>query len=153
VSINQAEYKEILRRLAPCGLNCGKCLFYFDGEIRELSIKLKDRLGNFGSYAERFAKGAAVFNNYKGFNELLSFMTTGDCQGCREGGCMFPGCNVNNCTSSKNIDFCFQCEEFPCKKSNLHGTLKERWINMNSRMKEIGASEYYKETADEPRYV
>lgn len=153
MSNKQVDYNEILKKLAPCGLNCGKCLFSSDGEIRDLSIKLKDRLGNFGPYAERFAKGAAVFNNYKEFSELLDFMTTGECPGCREGGCRFPGCNVNNCTSSKTIDFCSQCAEFPCEKSNLQGPLKERWIRMNNRIKEIGVIEYYKNSADEPRYI
>ena len=153
MSVRQSDNNEILRRLAPCGLNCGKCLFYADGEIRDLSIKLKERLGIFGPYADRFSKGNAVFGNYKEFSELLDFMTTVDCRGCREGGCRLPGCNVNNCTSSKNIDYCFQCEEFPCEKSNLQGPLKDRWINMNNRMKEIGVSEYFKESSDTPRYI
>lgn len=146
-------YSEILKSLAPCGLNCRKCLFNADGEIKYLSVRLKERLGNFAPYAERFAMGAPVFRGYREFSDILDFMTKGDCRGCREGGCRFPGCNVNICTSGRNIDFCFQCNEFPCERSGLQGPLKEKWVKMNCRMKETGADMYYLETMDEPRYV
>lgn len=153
MSMDTLPYDEILRKLAPCGLNCRKCLFNAGGEIKELSAGLKERLGNFAPYAARFSEHEPAFTGYREFSRLLDFFSTGDCRGCREGGCRFPGCNVNSCTSEKNIDFCFQCGEFPCEKSNLMGPLKERWIKMNSRMKESGVEKYYMETKDEPRYV
>jgi len=150
---NSDLHNEILKTLAPCGLNCGKCLFNKEGEIKDLSCKLKDRLGNFESYAERFAKGDPVFNNYGSFGKLLNFFTSGDCPGCRMGGCRFPGCNINNCISGRGLDFCYQCEEFPCERSNLQGALKERWIRMNNRMKEKGIQNFYEESRNEPRYI
>ena len=52
----------------------------------------------------------------------------------------------------KGVDFCFQCDEFPCEKTNLDSGLKYRWIQMNNQMKEIGIESYFQETADLPRY-
>ena len=50
------------------------------------------------------------------------------------------------------MDFCFQCDEFPCEKANFDEHLRRRWIAMNERMKEAGVETYYEETKDEPRY-
>ena len=53
------EYEKIVRVMAPCGLNCGACVAFRDGEIRELSERLGVLLGpNFGAYAARFAENA-----------------------------------------------------------------------------------------------
>lgn len=153
MSNTDALKSEILETLAPCGLNCRKCIYNSNGEIRELSSRLKERLGNFAPYAERFSIGTPVLRGYKEFHDILDFMSEGDCRGCRHGGCKFPGCNVLSCTSGKGIDFCYQCSEFPCERSGLQGGLKERWIRMNSRMKESGVEGYYKDSMNEPRYV
>lgn len=146
------EYKDILNILAPCGLNCFKCFAYSDGEIKSHSIKLQDLLGSFDSYAERFSKFLPVFANYPPFKELLSYLTKGDCQGCRKGTCKYPNCGVFKCYKQKGVDFCFQCDEFPCEKTNFDPDLKRRWIKMNNRMKEIGVEAYFEETKDLPRY-
>ena len=64
------EYSDILCHLAPCGLNCRKCLAYHEGDIRKTSEELQRLLGDFDRYAERFAGFAPVFNNYGAFKEL-----------------------------------------------------------------------------------
>ena len=83
---------------------------------------------------------------------MLSYFIRGDCSGCREGSCLFTDCGVSACSKQKNIDFCFQCPEFPCEKTNFDSDLKKRWLLMNNRMKEIGIEKYYQETKDLPRY-
>ena len=44
------------------------------------------------------------------------------CPGCREGKGKCPPikdeCLTYNCAQSKNVDFCFECAEFPCEKLN-----------------------------------
>jgi len=149
---NTWQYQEILRHLAPCGLSCSKCFAYSEGKIREHSAKLKALLGSFDKYAERFQKFLPLFKNYPPFKELLSYLAQGDCLGCRKGTCKYPRCGVFHCSKLKGVDFCFQCVEFPCEKSNFDPDLKRRWIEMNSRMKEIGIEAYFEETRDEPRY-
>jgi hypothetical protein len=146
-------YNEIVTILAPCGLNCGKCMAYNDGEIRKHSAKLKELLGSFDNYAKRFTKFWPVFENYSQFNSMLEYFAQGSCRGCRSGDCKYPNCGVAECHKKKKTDFCFQCGEFPCDKSNLDENLKARWVKMNMRMKEIGVKKYYVETKNIPRYI
>lgn len=147
------EDNEILSRLAPCGLDCSKCVGFADGNIRETSEKLLHLLGNFDRYAERFSGFLPVFRNYTQFKEVLTHFSQAGCQGCRNGACGYPDCGVVSCYRDKGVDFCFQCDEFPCDKTNFDPDLKQRWLKMNRRMKEIGVEAYFEETRDMPRYA
>ena len=148
------KYEEILAFLGPCCLNCRKCVFYSNGEIREHSVKLKELFGSFDNYAERFSKLIdPIFNNYPKFKELLEFLTHTDCKGCRNQTCaVYPDCGVVDCYKKKSVDFCFQCDEFPCEKTNFDPDLKRRWIQINNRAKKIGIEAYCKESMGLPRY-
>jgi hypothetical protein len=145
-------YKKIIRTLGPCGLNCKKCFAYSRGKIRHHSEKLIELLGSFDRYAERFSKFLPVFSNYPSFKELLTFLSQGSCLGCRRGTCLYPDCGVFLCYKKKRIGFCYECDEFPCDKTNFDPDLKQRWLEMNQRMKEIGVEQYFDEAKDLPRY-
>jgi hypothetical protein len=147
------EYGEILNILAPCGLNCKKCMANADGDIKRHSTALKELLGSFDNYARRFSKFWPVFENYPQFKNLLDYFTQGNCSGCRKGDCRYPNCGVASCYRQKGVDFCFQCNEFPCEKTNFDPNLKESWLKMNHRMKEKGVEAYFEETKDLPRYI
>ena len=110
-------------------------------------------LGSFDNYAERFSTFLSVFQNYPAFKELLTFFTQADCRGCRQGDCKFPKCEVLACCGAKGIDFCGQCDEFPCEKTSFDPDLKRRWIQMNKRIKDVGVEAYYEATKNLPRYV
>lgn len=144
---------EMPKNLAPCGLNCAKCQAYSEGEIKRAAIELKNLLGSFDTYAERFAKFLPVFETYPAFKELLNHFSEANCRGCRQGDCKYPNCGVAPCYRQKGVDFCFQCSDFPCTKTNFDPNLHKRWIRMNERMKEIGVEAYYRETKDLPRYI
>jgi hypothetical protein len=144
--------EEILKTLAPCGLNCRKCIANNDGEIKNVSVRLQELLGSFDRYAERFSDFLPVFKNYPAFKELLAYFIKADCGGCRAGACKYPNCGVRDCYKQKAVDFCFQCDEFPCEKSNFDPDLKHRWIQMNNRMKDIGVESYFQESRNLPRY-
>ncbi len=146
-------YAEIIKCLAPCGLNCVKCIAFGEGDIKKHSNELKRLLGSFDNYAERFSNFIPVFKNYSAFKELLNYFTQANCKGCRQGDGKYPNCSVASCCKQKGIDFCFQCEEFPCEKINFDPNLKERWIKINNRMKAIGLEAYYEETKESPRYT
>jgi len=146
------DYLQILDFLAPCGLNCAKCLSHAQGDIKKLSLDLQERLGSFDHYAERFSGFNPAFKNYPAFKELLTLFTQGSCQGCRQGTCLNTACGIITCHQEKGVDFCFQCAEFPCQKSNLDPNLHQRWLTMNQRMKEIGVEAYWEEIKDLPRY-
>lgn len=148
------EYEEIVKILAPCGLNCRKCFAYEDGEIRHHAEELKRLLASFDGYAERFVTLVdPVFENYPAFKKLLDQFSHGDCRGCRKGECMYAGCGVIACHRERGVDFCFQCDAFPCEKSSFDSHLRERWIRMNGRMKEVGVEAYFEESKNIPRYV
>jgi hypothetical protein len=145
-------YEDILKEHAPCGLSCRKCFAYTKGDIGRLTTELQEALGSFDRYADRFSAFLPVFKNYPHFKELLAYFTQADCTGCRNGMCKYPDCGVVACYQKKGVDFCFQCDEFPCEKTNFDPDLYRRWLLMNNRMKEIGVEAYYEETKDLPRY-
>ena len=60
-------------RIAPCGLHCGKCFAFADGDISYHSGELKKALGNFDVYAQRFVEmlDEPVFAKYPDFKEFL----------------------------------------------------------------------------------
>ncbi len=146
-------YDGIKKILAPCGLNCRKCQMYAEGEIRRHAVEMTRLLASFDGYAERFSRFLPVYRKYPEFKELLAHFSQANCKGCRQGDCKYPNCGVAKCYKSKGVDFCFQCGEFPCDKSNFDPNLYERWIRINHRMKEIGIEAYYEETKDQPRYT
>ena len=144
--------KDLLNRLAPCGLDCSRCYAFADGEISILSKKLGQLLGDFEKYALRFSDDLPIFTHFPSFRLLLDYMARVDCLGCRRGNCRHPLCAVKNCHKKKNVDYCFQCTEFPCENTGFSKELKQRWIQRNYRMKEIGIEAYYEETKKLPRY-
>ena len=146
------DYTELLNLLAPCGLSCQKCFAYTQGEISMHSKELQKLLGNFDIYAERFSAFLPEFKNYPPFKKMLAYFTEPDCKGCRQGTCKYPNCGVVDCYQQKGVYFCFQCDEFPCEKTNFDPHLHQRWVEMNNRMKQIGVEGYYDETKDLPRY-
>jgi hypothetical protein len=147
------EYTEILDFLAPCGLSCRKCFAYTKGDISFHSKKLQKLLGNFDVYAERFSAFLPEFKDYPSFKKMLAYFAAPDCIGCRQGTCKYPNCGVVDCYKEKGVDFCFQCDDFPCDKTNFDPHLEKRWLQMNTRMKEIGVEVYYEETKDLCRYL
>ena len=149
------DYEFIKSRLSPCGLHCGKCFAFADGEIAFLSKRLKDSLGNFDIYAERFVSllNEPVFSKYSDFKAFLSHLSEPKCKGCRKEKCvLFRSCKVRECSEKRNVDFCFQCSDFPCNDSGLDEHLYKRSVGINQKMKEIGVEAYYDEIKDMLRY-
>jgi hypothetical protein len=146
------EYKEALGRLAPCGLDCSRCADYNSGEIQELSTRLAQLLDGYRRVAKVKALIKPVFNGYPQFEDVLKLFTQAACSGCRGDNVLCPiECVAGACTREKGVDFCFQCEEFPCSKK-INVQIKERWLKFNLRMKEIGVEKYCEEQSKIPRY-
>ncbi|HAF29499.1 MAG TPA: hypothetical protein DCG75_10670 [Bacteroidales bacterium] len=148
-------YSEILNKLGPCGLNCSKCFAFANGDIKELSSELKKSLGNFDIYAERFIEllNKPVFKKFPDFKVMLNHFATVKCKGCRNDECkLFSACKVKQCSKDHNVDFCFQCAEFPCNKHGFDEHLAKRWITIQNKMEDNGVEVYYNEIRDLPRY-
>ncbi len=148
--------QQILEALAPCGLSCEKCFAHVKGDIREYGLKLKDKLGNFGIYAKRFETliGDPVFQKYPDFEEMLDYLASQNCRGCRHEQCkLFKTCGVRSCHQEKHIDYCYECDEFPCQKTGFDEHLHARWIKLNELIRDVGIEQYYAETKNHPRYA
>lgn len=151
----EKQYDFIKKRLGPCGLHCGKCFAFTDGDISNYSNQLKESLGNFDVYAKRFVEllDEPLFLKYPDFKEFLDHLSLGSCKGCRAEQCkLFKSCRVRACSEARNVDFCFQCNEYPCDKTGFDEHLYKRHININERMKEIGVEQYYDEVKRLSRY-
>lgn len=152
---NNTDYDFIKSRLSPCGLHCGKCFAFAEGDIALLSKQLEESLGNFDVYAERFVSllNEPVFSKYPDFKILLHYLSVSKCKGCRKEKCvLFKSCKIRECSESRNVDFCFLCKDFPCNVTGLDEHLYKRSVDINLRMKEIGVEAYYNEIKDKPRY-
>jgi len=149
------DYEFIKSRLSPCGLHCGKCFAFADGEIALLSRRLKESLGDFDVYAERFVSllNEPAFAKYPDFKVLLNLLSEPKCEGCRKEKCvLFKSCKVRECSEKRNVDFCFQCDDFPCNDTGLDEHLYERSVSINQEMKDTGVETYYHKVKDKPRY-
>jgi hypothetical protein len=95
------DYDQIKSRLAPCGLHCGKCYAFGDGDVKKYSYKLKEALGNFDIYASRFVNliNEPVFEKYPDFKELLNYFVIVECKGCRNEKCKIVSGNLQ-CTKN-----------------------------------------------------
>jgi hypothetical protein len=84
---------ERIHLVAPCGIDCGACELYLCKDNQQL-------------FAYLVSKGIS--------QEKLP------CVGCRDlkGNCPVIGsqCASYACVTKKNVDFCFQCSDFPCSK-------------------------------------
>lgn len=149
------EIEYIKKRIAPCGLHCGNCFAFKNGEIGEYSSKLMELLGEFDAYANRFVDllDEPIFLKYPDFKKMLAHFSKPQCGGCREEKCkLFKNCKVRDCSEKMGVDFCFECSEFPCNNTGFDKHLNERSVNINMRLNEIGIKEYYNEIKDKPRY-
>ena len=153
LEMQEAIVRVDLKHLSPCGLDCQRCADYEHGEIKQLSSRLAQLLGNYRPVAKMKTAKEPVFDGYSQFVEILTSFSNGSCSGCRGENvqCPITTCSAQTCHKEKNVDYCFQCNEYPCEKQ-FTGRLRERWRYINDRMREIGLVEYYAEQIKLPRY-
>ena len=145
----------IKETIAPCGLCCETCFAHVNGNIRKLSIQLKEKLGNFHNNAKRFETllEEPIFEKYADFKEMLDYLAAENCHGCRNEQCkLFKNCGVRPCHQNKEVDFCFQCEEFPCNRTNFDDSLYKGWVAINKIIKKKGIEAYCEGARKRPRY-
>ncbi len=146
------EYHKVVQRIAACGLDCGRCADYQKGEIKELSERLLNLLTGYDRLVKIKSQANPAFEGYDKFKEVLNVFAGASCGGCRSENVKCPvDCHAKTCHKEKRVDFCFQCNEYPCSKQ-FEGKLRERWMEKNNRMREIGVMDFYKEQSKLPRY-
>jgi hypothetical protein len=105
---NEEESK--LQIIAYCGINCGECNIYLAPNNPQIAVKLVE-----------------LFNGKWEKVKAEDF----HCETCRKlvDKCWTEECWIRNCCQEKKLEYCFECEEFPCYK------LKE-WSRTNKRYKQ-----------------
>lgn len=155
MAIDKNIEKHIRSRIAPCGLHCGGCFAFAEGEIHRLARELRMRLGDFDIYARRFVTllDEPRFEKYGDFKIFLDYLAEASCKGCREESCkFFAGCRVRRCSERRGVEWCFQCDRFPCHATGFDAHLEQRSVAINERIRDIGPEGYYEEIKDLPRY-
>lgn len=146
------EYSQVVQKLAPCGLDCSRCADYQNGEIKELGVRLLELLKGYERVASIKSELIPAFVGFDKFKEVMKIFADASCGGCRSDNVKCPiDCHVKTCHKEKKVDFCFQCNEYPCNKQ-IDERLTSRWIEKNNRMKEIGLLSYFIEQSKLPRY-
>ena len=151
-SSQEIVYADIVSRLAPCGIDCSRCVYYDLGAVKSLAQELSVALEGFGDIASRVADRVPCLAGYPQFAEVLGFLTEAQCAGCRSGGSALPFCAARLCHRENGVDFCFQCPEYPCERNQFPDNLLQRWRAANDRMREAGIEQYYLESLRRPRY-
>ena len=147
------DYEEIVDLLAPCGLDCSRCIFYGEGAIKRSSVELAGALDGFEKYAPAVARTMApAMADYDKFAAILELFAGAECSGCRETAPPLPFCSARTCFKEKDVDFCFQCDEYPCARNSFPESLDRRWRLYNDRMKEVGVEAFYEEVSQKPRW-
>ena len=148
------EAKDLLNAIAPCGLVCYTCTASSDGIIRSLSAQLLAMLEGYEAFAERFSGFEPRLNKYPEFLDVLRLLSEAKCQGCRSGKCPMPGCPISPCVAEKDLDYCFQCDAFPCDKADaMPRELRLAWLMHNRRLRKIGVVAFWEEMKDKPHYA
>lgn len=145
-------HQVVLDHLAPCGLDCSRCAAYAGGRVKRLAQELGHALTGYEKVAARMAGFVPALAHFSGFSEVLDFLKSGSCTGCRAGGSTVPFCAARTCFREKGVDFCSQCGEFPCERNEYPVGLKERWLAYGRRMQEVGVEAFYQEQLGKPRY-
>lgn len=137
--------KKKKKLIAYCGLYCGDC-FAYKGKIADLARDLRKELRQ-----EKFdiiVKGIPfkAFKNYKECYDVLGALVRLRCKNTCRGGGGNPFCKIRKCCQKKNIDGCWECNEFEtCKKLDFlkanHGNAH---IKNLRKLKKKGTSEFLK---------
>jgi hypothetical protein len=99
------QFKNIM---GVCGIDCSRCQIYLAPKKPKLALKL----------AKAFDK---MWDNVKP-EDFHCSTCRGELSECWTKECWIRSC----CVDDKNLDFCYQCQDFPCKGL-------EEWANKNKR--------------------
>lgn len=149
------EKKEILKKVAPCSLMCHTCSGYRHGVICESSKTLLKYLEGMKEFYEKHIPDAV--ESYENFEEVLGRYSAAPCEGCRSAehnGCRIKGCFLLECTKSHGIDFCGECEEFPCQKTRglYEDQVYSQWLKGNQKIRDYGILSFWENNCETPHY-
>ena len=128
--------------ISCCGrYDCSLC-DYHRGVIVEAARGLLEYFERHGSL-RLIAEHTGAYDYDEFLRGLRWIASRGEpCRGCRRGGgwSWSPDCLVRDCVTEKGVDFCYQCEEFPCDGLQTGPLLarKRKTIEANERIRAMG---------------
>ncbi len=121
-----------LKRVAYCGLYCGLCL---NGcRIPRRAKELRELLGKVS--IEEWGPELPGFDGFWPFLENLADFEPR--ASCRERSCGPETCAIRDCASSKGVDACPFCGDYPCEHIE---SIAKRYVTLlgdGRRMREVG---------------
>ena len=152
---------KILKDVAPCSMFCSTCTGCKYGEISNHAKELLRLLDGHKEFLDKNLKSAYrhKLEEFLVFENKLKKYAYPKCNGCRTGGangCSIKGCFINDCVKEHGVNYCGECDLFPCDKVNKN-IFKDRvinkWLEGNKRIKEVGIIKYYEEKKGNSHYV
>lgn len=114
---------QIRKVMSVCGLDCAQCQIY----LAPHSPKITDRL------VKIFDK---MWDNVKP-EDFHCSTCRGDISDCWTKECWIRYC----CVTEKKLDYCYQCEDFPCKGLEERATKSKRYIVALNNLKRMKKKE------------
>lgn len=149
------ERSELLKRIAPCALMCHTCTGYYNGIICESAKTLLNYLDGIKEFYEKHLPDAV--ESYSNFEEVLRMYSAAPCSGGRgteHHGCSIEGCFLLECTKNHGVDFCGECDEFPCEKTRelFEEEVYKQWLEGNQQIRNDGIEAYWENNSGNPHY-
>ena len=149
---DEPTYQETLGRLAPCGIDCHRCVMCADGVVQRAAADLSEAVRGFEGMAARMADRVPALAAYDRFKDVLDLFAEAGCTGCRAGGSTLTFCAARSCFKEQGVDYCFQCVLYPCDRNDYPEMFAARWRAANDRMREVGVEQFYVESLQKSRY-
>jgi len=139
--------KELLEKIAPCSLMCHTCSAYEQGVISQTAKQLSKYTEGIYEFYEKHSPNE--LERFKVFQEELEKCSEGKCSGCRNRehhGCSINGCFILDCTKERDIDYCGECAEFPCDRTQkiFEEEVYLQWLEGNHEIKNWGIEGFWK---------
>ena len=149
------EKRDILKKIAPCSLMCHTCSGYNDGVICESAKTLLKYLEGMKEFYRKHMPDAV--ESYNTFEEVLRMYSDAPCSGCRStehNGCSIEGCFLLECTKNHDVNFCGDCDEFPCKKTLklFEQEVYKQWLEGNQQIRDYGIEVFWENNSKKPHY-
>lgn len=152
---------KILNAVAPCSMLCSTCTGCKYGDISFHAKELLRLLEGHKEFLDVNLKKEYrhKLDEFIAFEDKLKKFANPKCNGCRTGGangCSIKGCFINKCVKEHNVNYCGECDLFPCdrvNKSIFKENVIKKWLDGNTRIKEVGIEKYYEEMKDIPHYI
>jgi hypothetical protein len=128
-----------LKRVAYCGIYCGLCLN--GGRIPQRAGELKELLEKVS--VETWGPDLPDFDAFWRFLENLAAFSSR--ASCRERSCGLESCAIRTCASSRGVDACPFCGDYPCGHIDA---LAARYVSLlgdGRRMREVGLDRWIEE--------